>query len=121
MQEILVARGTAGNARKKTSAAEIDALRKESSKKVKGIFRCFEPKGGEVTFVYREFKGDPIVRYTMRDGEEYEIPLGVARHLNKNCGYFVHGHILGPDGAPAKDKQNKHESRMNFESVEFYK
>ena len=69
---------------------------------------------------YRQYKWDPTRNYTFRDGEEYEIPLGLAKHLNKNCAYPVHQHILGPDGNPLVDQSGKTVSRMNFESLEFF-
>jgi len=91
---------------------------KEESRMVKGIFRCREPKGGSVNFFFRKYKWDKTKEYTLLDGEVYEIPLAVARHLNANCNYAVHSHILGSDGNPTLNK-NKVESRMNFENTEF--
>lgn len=92
---------------------------KEESRMVKGIFRCRDPEGGCVTFCYRKYRWDPTRWYTLYDGEVYELPLGVARHLNQNCNYPVHSHILGPDGNPTVDRTGKVKSRMNFESTEF--
>jgi|GEM_PF-2142456 len=107
-------------ARKRSSAEEIEKMRKDDNKLVKGIFRCHEPKGGSVTLVWREYKGDPIRRYTLVDGEQYEIPKGLAKHLTKNCTYYEHMHILGADGKPLVNRQGKPVSRMTFESMEFY-
>lgn len=92
---------------------------KEESKMVKGIFRCHEPRGGSVTFSFKAYKWDPVKTYTMVDGQEYEIPLAVARHLNKNCNYPVHQYILDSLGHPIMDTNGKKISRMNFESLEF--
>jgi len=117
--DIIVSRGVATRAAKKTSE-EIEKIRKDANRMVKGVFRCHEPRGGECTMVWKEYKGDPIRRWTLKDGMEYEIPVGLARHLNKNCGYPVHQHILGPDGSPLVDQRGKQISRMNFESLEFY-
>lgn len=94
-------------------------LWKEESRMVKGIFRCRQPAGGNVKFCFRKFKWDKTKWYTMFDGETYEVPLAVARHLNNNCNYPVHSHILGADGNPLLDVGGKKESRMNFESTEF--
>lgn len=91
---------------------------KEESKLVKGIFRCHEPRGGSVTFSFKKYKWDPVRQYTLVDGEEHEIPLAVARHLNKNCSYQRHSHILDQNGNASIDR-NKYVSRMNFESLEF--
>lgn len=92
---------------------------KEESRMVKGVFRCREPEGGNVEFFFKKYKWDPVQHYVMFDGEVYEVPLAVARHLNKNCNYPIHSHILGPDGRPTIDRTGKVKSRMNFESTEF--
>ena len=94
------------------------ALWKEESRMVKGIFRCHEPQGGSVQFSFKKFKWDPVRTYTMKDGEVYEVPLAVARHLNQNCNYPVHSHVLDASGNPTVDR-NRVKSRMNFESTEF--
>jgi len=106
---------------KRRSSEEIEKERKEGNKLVKGVFRCHEPRGGEVTIVWKEFKGDPVRRWTLKDSCEYEIPVGLAKHINTNCGYYVHSNILGPDGNPSVDLKGKYISRMNFESLEYYK
>jgi len=92
---------------------------KEESRLVKGIYRCHEPAGGNVQFYFRKYKWDQTKEYIMEDGKVYEIPLAVARHLNANCNYPVHSHILGSDGKPTLDANGKVTSRMNFEGMEF--
>jgi hypothetical protein len=101
-----------------SSGDKVYDMWKEESKIVKGIFRCRDPEGGTITFNFLKYKWDKTQKYTMSDGEVYEIPLAVARHLNNNCSYAVHSHILGADGNPSLDK-NKVKSRMNFEGLEF--
>lgn len=86
--------------------------------KVKGIFRFYEVPGGTMKFVYKEFKEDPIEFFTLTDGEIYELPLGVAKHLNKNCWYPKHAHILDADGKPRVDVGKKIR-RCSFQSLEF--
>lgn len=51
---------------------------------VKGTFHFHEVPGGLLSFVYREYPSQDLERYDLWDGMEYELPLGVARHLNKN-------------------------------------
>jgi hypothetical protein len=92
---------------------------KEESQMVKGVFRCLQPIGGNVKFAFRKYKWDQTKWYTMFDGETYEVPLAVARHLNQNCNFPVHSHILGADGNPMVDVSGKKQSRMNFESTTF--
>lgn len=71
--------------------AALDDKRAEEQKMVRGIFRFHEVPGGQMDFVYRKYKGQPLEKYSMKDGEVYEVPLGVARHLNTNCWYPVYG------------------------------
>lgn len=99
--------------------AELERRQKEDSRMVKGIFRMHEPPGGEVSFPFRAYK-EPIKQYTFKDGQEYEIPLAVAKHLNKNCNYTTNTYILGPDGKPDMQQAGKVRSRMNFESLDFW-
>jgi hypothetical protein len=93
---------------------------KEESRMVKGIFRCHEPRGGSVTLSYKKYKQDPVKTYTFRDGETYEIPLGLARHLNNKCNYQVHSYILDSQGKPMVDYAGSKVSRMNFDSLDFF-
>lgn len=120
MTVIVPVSGALKPARNKKTKEEMEKMRKDANEMVRGIFRCHEPRGGEVTLVWKEFKGDPIRRWTLKDAQEYEIPKGLARHINQNCGYFVHSNILGPDGRPMLDRKGRYVSRMNFESLEFY-
>lgn len=70
-------------------------LRDKSREMVKGIFKFYEVPGGSMSFVIREFKEDKTERYDMVDGEVYNIPLGVARHLNKNGWYPLYNFVPG--------------------------
>lgn len=71
---------------------------KEDSKLVKGIFKNLEVKGGDLEFAYRKYKEDPIRIYHFEDGKEYEIPMGVAKHINNSTKVPIHSDLLGPDG-----------------------
>jgi len=73
-------------------------LRDKDRQPVKGIFHFHELPGGVLDFFFKKWKGDQIKRYTLRDGEVYTIPLGVATHLNKNCWYPVHSHAMDANG-----------------------
>lgn len=96
---------------------------------VPGIFRFHEVPGGGISFNYKEFKEDPIEKYTMVDGEQYTVPLGVARHLNRNGWYPEYG-FVNVDGnagvkAAAVDANNyqqrvvKKVRRYSFQSLQF--
>ncbi len=95
---------------------KFEAQRKEDARVVKGIFQDNELRGGTVKFPFRKWKGDPVVTYELTDGQEYELPLGVVRHLNSGCAYETHSHLLGPDGKHIKNAKKVH--RFSFKSSE---
>jgi hypothetical protein len=102
--------------------AALDAKRAEESKLVRGIFRFHEVPGGQMEFMCRKYKGDAIAKYSMKDGEVYEVPLGVARHLNTQCWYPSYAHsdkasqqIAGSAAVVIKEKIR----RCSFQSLDF--
>lgn len=107
---------------KNTRKLTIEELRKEREqdhKMVKGIFRCYEPRGGSFTFSFKKHKGDEVFTKTMIDGETYEVPLMIAKHLNQNCWYPRHSYILDANGNPTVNVGKK-VKRCSFESLEFF-
>jgi len=103
---------------RKISTEEMKKMRQEGNRKVKGIFRCFEPMGGAMKFCFKQFPGDDIITYDLLDGKIYELPLMVARHLKNGCNYDVHSHILDAEGNPRVDVGKKVQ-RCTFESLDF--
>ena len=106
---------------KKTESPMADKFkeaRKENSRMVRGVFRFHEVPGGTMKFVFREFPGDPVANYAMTDGQEYEVPLGVAKHLNKDCWYPQHQHIVDARGNPIVS-EGKKVRRCSFQSLDF--
>lgn len=99
--------------------------RDRDREKVKGIFRFYERPGGDMEFVFRGYKGDPVEKYSMIDGQTYEIPLGVARHLNQNGWYPEYGYIPGgktvlvPGGQPTNMRVEKKTHRFGFQKQDF--
>lgn len=93
-------------------------LRDKYREKVKGKFIFHEIPGGTMRFPYKEFKGDKLERYSLTDGEIYTLPLGVARHLNKNCWYPLHEYLLDEAGKPSI-QIGKRVRRCSFQSLEF--
>ena len=85
---------------------------------VRGIFRFYEVPGGSMSFVFKMYKQDPVERYDFIDGGTYSIPLGVAKHLNKNGWYPVHQHAVDQDGK-ALMKIGSKVRRFGFQSLEF--
>lgn len=104
--------------KRKLSGEEIDKMRQRDNKMVRGIFRCFEPAGGGIRFSFRKYKGDEVTNYDLVDGDTYSIPLMVAKHLNQNCFYPKHTHVLDANGNPSKEVGKKIQ-RCSFESLEF--
>lgn len=135
--------------KKELGRAKLDEMMKEETKTVKGMFQCFETPGATVKIVVKKYPGIPQFEKTMTDGEIYEIPLYVARHLNGidatagavgdpelrrpnigTCSYPVHGFmmknnelnpsVLGEGGAPVPIIGiSKRVKRYGFQSMEF--
>lgn len=85
---------------------------------VKGIFRFHEVPGGQMQFCYKYYKGDEVETFTLVDGEIYTLPLGVAKHLNKNCWYPLHHYAVDADGRSIA-KIGQKVRRCSFQSLEF--
>ena len=92
--------------------------RDKDREKVKGIFRFYEVPGGSMSFVFKMYKGDPVERFDFFDGQVYTIPLGVAKHLNKNGWYPIHTHAVDENGKPTM-KIGQKVRRFGFQSLEF--
>ena len=85
---------------------------------VKGIFRFYEVPGGSVSFNYRAYKEDEVERFDLVDGQVYTLPLGVAKHLNKNGKYPVHRYMTDENGKPIM-RIGQYVRRFGFQSLEF--
>lgn len=89
---------------------------------VRGMFKYHEVEGGALMFSIRLYKEDDVENYTLVDGQIYTIPLGVARHLNKNGWYPVYEYIKGEPGVHGVDgnmRIGKKVRRYSFNSLEF--
>lgn len=71
--------------KKAEAKVNLKYLRDKDREMVRGKFIFHECPGGVLEFVFRAYKEDQIERYSLADGQVYSLPLGVARHLNKNC------------------------------------
>ncbi len=126
---------------KEASKEMLDKYIAEETKLVKGRFRHYETPGKTERIMFRKYPGIPMFDKWMKDGEVYEIPLYVARHLQgfdvtakqidgkvNSCRHVVHGYKTTKDEFPTRPldgetpsisepKQTK--ARMGFESLEF--
>jgi hypothetical protein len=104
---------------KEIAKEKLQEFIKEETRLVRGIFQCFETPGSSVKITCKKYPGIPHFEKTMTDGETYEIPLYVARHLNGSdvtagavpndktrstnigsCSYPVHGFKWSGQQAP---------------------
>ena len=93
-------------------------MRDRDREKVKGIFKFYECPGGTMSFCYKAYKEDPVERFDFVDGGVYSVPLGVAKHLNKNGFYPIHAHTVDENGKPSMSVGKK-VRRFGFQSLEF--
>jgi hypothetical protein len=103
---------------KEARAIENERKRRKDREPVRGIFRFHEVPGGQMGFNYKEYKGDPMEKFEMIDGQVYTIPLGVAKHLNTNCWYPTYSYKNDDAGRPTMSVGEK-VRRVSFQSLEF--
>lgn len=101
-----------------TVHASLKHQRERDKQPVRGKFIFHEVPGGSVSFNFKKYKEDDVERYDLMDGQIYTLPLGVAKHLNKNCAYPVHSFTLDENGRPMQ-KVGQMVRRMSFQSLEF--
>lgn len=90
---------------KQKAKEKLERMMKDDLRKVRGTFQFFECPGGSQRIQLRKYKGH-FFDQVMVDGEEYTVPLYVARHLNgiditaealngkiNSCAYPIHGFI----------------------------
>lgn len=103
-------------------------LMEEDDRIVKGKFEFKEitnPKqraGSSITFHYRKYPGKPIMKYTLCHNHTYEIPKGVADHINGalgGCKYNIHAYVMDKDGNPKLDMAAQEVARTGFHSTTF--
>lgn len=119
VKEIYVGTKKKLNAEEKKKASElVERERKEDSKLVMGVFKNIECQGGDLEFSIKLYRGDPIRTYRFLDGETYEIPLGVAKHINRQCKYIKHKWLLDKDGKKTQG-YDKPVERYQFVSQDY--
>lgn len=76
-------------------AKQIQKMKERDSELIVGIFENRECPGQAVNFNIKLYPGEDFVSYRLEDGQRYQIPRGVARHLNNNCFYTEYKHLQG--------------------------
>lgn len=92
--------------------------RDQDRKLVRGKFIFHEVPGGMLSFSFRKWKEDPVERFDLVDGQIYTLPLGVAKHLNKECKYPIHSYQMDENNKPQM-KIGQWVRRCSFQSLEF--
>ena len=115
---------------KEESKKKLEKFMQEELKMVKGIFQFFECPGMAAPINVKKYPGH-FFSMNMQDGQEYEIPLYVARFLNgidvtaeaisgklNTCSYPVNSYIMDKNGNPIASP-TKRKKRFGFQSLEF--
>ena len=87
--------------------------------KVYGVFKNHEHPGEKLEFWFRGHKGHEIEKISLRDGEYTSVPLGVARHLNKNCYYTIDAYTLDPKTGTPSVEVGKKVRRFSFYTTSY--
>lgn len=115
---------------KQKAKEKLHKIMQEEMKIVKGIFQFFECPGMSAKITVKKYK-EHFFSMDMIDGQEYEIPLYVARFLNGidvtaehiggkvgTCSYPVHSYLMDKNGVPCIT-EGKRKRRFGFQSLEF--
>jgi len=107
--------------KKEVTRPNLKYQRDKDREMVKGIFRFHEVPGGHMAFSIKLYKEDPVENYSFYDGEVYTIPLGVARHLNKNGWYPEYEYMRNENmqGVGHGMRIATKVRRFSFQSLEF--
>lgn len=96
----------------------IEAMTPETDRMVSGVFRNVETPGQPAKICCRLYKGMRPFNQVLEDGQNYTIPLSVARHINSNCCYPIHGYLLDDKGNQVKGI-GRYVHRYQFVSQDF--
>lgn len=111
---------------------ELLKFMKEECRPVKGIFKNYECPGGSLPLTMGKYPNQPIFNKTLNDGEEYEVPLWVARALNgidvtakeRNgkvgfCSYPIHAYTIDKNTGQSIPSIGSFRQRYGFQSLDF--
>jgi hypothetical protein len=95
----------------------IEAMTPETDRMVHGTFVNVEYPGQTAKVCCRYYKGQNYFEKVFEDGEDYTIPLSVARHINERCFHEQHSFLQDERGQPLKS--GKKVFRYKFHSSSF--
>jgi hypothetical protein len=78
---------------------KVEAQRERDHELITGIFKFHDFRGGTLRFRFKKYAGDDFKEYALLDGERYQLPRMVARHINQNVHYLEYKHLPGENGA----------------------
>jgi len=80
----------------------IEAMTRDTDKKVTGTFVNIETPGQPAKICGRYYRDMEYFAQTFLDGEKYTIPLSVARFINERCYFEKHSYLTDEKGVPLK-------------------
>ena len=103
---------------KRENEIKLRIIWEKDSEMVRGIFRYHECPGGMLSFTFHKYKWDKMTTYHLKDGDVYEIPRSVAKHLNTNCAYPSYTYKNDVSGMPVVTLAEK-VRRTSFQSLDY--
>lgn len=94
-----------------------DAEYERDQEIVRAKFRFHDRPGSEMRFMYKKHSGK-IESHRFQDGGVYDVPRGVAEHINKNCWQPTHEYIWKEDNS-AQQQVTGRVQRAEFQPVGF--
>jgi len=121
------------NKDRKTAGKErLHKIMAEESRLVRGVFKCYECPGASAKISVRKYPDQHTSTFTFLDGQEYEIPLWVARHLNgidatagelkgkiHSCAVPIHHFQIDPRTGLSSIEVGTVRRRYGFQSMDF--
>lgn len=95
----------------------IEAMTRETDKKVTGSFVNIECSGQPAKVCGLYYRGMEYFSKVFEDGERCTIPLSVARWINERIKYEVHSHIVNDKGEPIKNPKPQFRYKFIIESI----
>lgn len=80
----------------------IEAITPETDRMVTGTFSNIECPGQPAKICAKLYRDMEYFAQTFEDGQNYTIPLSVARWINERCFFTQNTHLLDEKGQPIK-------------------